>query len=266
MEADETELSKAPLLEHLIELRRRLLWSLAAILVAFIGCYLVSQDIYNFLVQPLAEALKGHPEHQMIYTQLYEGFLTQVKVSLYAALMLAFPIIASQIWMFVAPGLYRHEKKAFLPFLIATPVLFLCGAAMAYYIVFPAAWHFFLSFEMPADQSNLKIVLQPKVSEYLSLVMTMIFAFGFCFELPVLLVLLGRIGIVTSEMLAGARRYALVGIFIVAAVVTPPDAFSQIALGVPIYLLYEISIICIRMVEKKRAEQNGQDTEEMAED
>lgn len=253
------EASKAPLIDHLIELRRRLVWSIFAILIAFIGCYMVSAHIYNFLVAPLDAALKGHPEHQMIYTQLYEGFLTRVKVALYAAVMLAFPVIASQIWMFVAPGLYRHERRAFLPFLLATPVLFLIGAAMAYYIVFPAAWHFFLSFEV-TDPNGLKIVLQPKVSEYLSLVMTMIFAFGLCFELPVLLVLLGRIGIVTSEMLVGARRYALLGIFLVAAVVTPPDAFSQIALGVPIYLLYEISILCIRMVEKKRNEENNENS------
>lgn len=262
---DHIEASKAPLLDHLIELRRRLLWSLFAILVAFIGCYIVSEQIYNFLVQPLADALKGHPEHQMIYTQLYEGFLTRVKVALYAALMLSFPIIASQIWMFVAPGLYRHERVAFLPFLLATPILFLCGAAMAYYIVFPAAWHFFLGFEV-TDPKGLKIVLQPRVSEYLSLVMTMIFAFGLCFELPVLLVLLGRVGIVSSKMLVDARRYALVGIFIVAAVVTPPDAFSQIALGVPIYLLYEISILCIRMVEKKRDAKNGENSDDMADD
>lgn len=259
MTDDDIESSKAPLVEHLIELRRRLLWSLFAILVAFIGCYMVSAQIYDFLVHPLARALEGHPEHQMIYTQMYEGFLTHVKVALYAALMLAFPIIASQVWMFVAPGLYRNERRAFMPFLLATPILFLIGAAMAYYLVLPGAWGFFLSFESPADDAAMKIVLQPKVSEYLSLVMTMIFAFGLCFELPVLLVLLGRVGIVSSTMLSEKRRYAIVGIFAVAAVVTPPDAFSQIALGLPMCVLYEISILLVRLVEKKRAQQSAQE-------
>ncbi len=250
-EDEDLEASKAPLIEHLLELRSRLIWSMLAIALAFAGCYMVSGEIYNFLVKPLADVLQGHPNKRMIYTGMHEAFFTRVKLSFFAAIMLAFPIIASQIYMFVAPGLYKNERRAFFPFLVATPILFLAGAALAYYFVFPAAWSFFISFEVPQGQGALPIELEPKVNEYLSLVMTLIFAFGLSFQLPILLVLLGRAGIVTARGLAEKRKYAIVGIFLAAAILTPPDPFTQIGLGVPILLLYEISILLIRMIERK---------------
>src|SRR3984957_14078921 len=206
---------RQPLLAHLIELRRRLIWSLLAILAGFIVCYCFAPEIYTFLVQPLANAVGG--EHRrLIYTGLTEAFITYIKLALWAGCFLAFPVIATQIWMFVAPGLYNNERKAFLPFLIATPVLFVTGAAMAYYFVFPLAWKFFLSFETPPAPGGLPIELEARVREYLSLSMTVIFAFGIAFELPLILVLLARIGLITSAQLAKFRRYAIVLIFIAA--------------------------------------------------
>lgn len=242
---------RQPLLAHLLELRKRLMWSLVAILVGFIISYYFAPQIYEFLVRPLAQVTTG--EHRrLIYTGLTEAFVTYIKLSLWAGSFLAFPIIASQIWMFVAPGLYKHERFAFLPFLIATPIFFMLGAAMAYYFVFPLAWTFFLSFENAATSGGLPIQLEARVSEYLSLSMTVIFAFGIAFELPVILVLLTRIGLLSSAKLREFRRYAIVLIFIVAAVLTPPDVISQLSLALPLMLLYELSIFGSKWVERKR--------------
>lgn len=256
-EEAELESSKAPLLEHLIELRNRIVYSTFAFVVAFVGCYMVAEPIYQFLTQPLADALQGQPNRQMIFTQVYEAFFTYVRVGAFGALCLAFPFMAFQLWMFIAPGLYRHERAAFVPFLVATPVMFIAGAAFVYYLVLPFAIRFFLGFETPGGNGQLPIELQARVGEYLSFVMTLIFAFGFCFELPVLLVLLGRVGIVTSEGLASARRYAIVGVVAVAAVVTPPDVFSQIALSVPLIGLYEASVWLVWLIERQRVKREA---------
>jgi sec-independent protein translocase protein TatC len=239
-----------PLLDHLIELRRRLLWSMAAFLICFFVCYHFSGGFYRFLAEPLAEIIRRrHEQPHLIFTALYEAFFTYIKVAFFAAAFLSFPVVASQVWMFVAPGLYRSEKRAFLPFLIATPVLFLLGAALAYYFVFPFAWRFFLSFETPGGGDGLQIQLQAKVSEYLALVMKLIMAFGIAFQLPVLLTLCAKVGLVSSRALAKRRRYAYVGCFIIAAVLTPPDVITQTGLAVPLILLYEISIFSARLVE-----------------
>jgi sec-independent protein translocase protein TatC len=245
-----------PLLEHLIELRRRLIWSAVTFLVCFGVAYFFSARIYFFLAEPLARVLReqGNPDPHLIYTQLYEAFFTRIKVAFFGGAFVAFPVIATQIWLFVAPGLYRSEKRALLPFLAATPILFLLGAALAYYFVFPFAWRFFASFQDPTGGGGVPIELLPRVSEYLDLVMKLIFAFGITFQLPVALTLLAKVGITSSAQLKRFRRYAYVGMFVIAAILAPPDVITQTGLALPLILLYEISILSAGWVETKPVE------------
>jgi len=244
---DETQ---APLLDHLIELRSRLVKCVIALGVAFVVCFYFARDIFGILVRPLTEAFPAG-EGRLVYTKLYEAFFVEIKVALFAAFMVAFPIIANQLWAFVAPGLYAKEKKAFLPFLLATPVLFAAGASLAYFVVMPTAFKFFLGFQ--GNTGGIQQEALPAMGEYLDLVMRFILAFGISFLLPVLLLLLNRAGLVTRQQFASARRYVIVGVFVIAAVITPPDVFSQIVLAVPLILLFEGSLLIMHLSEKKAA-------------
>lgn len=263
MSENSIDAQKMPLLDHLIELRQRLLYSALTLLVAFLVCFYFAGDLYDFLVRPLAEVLQGREgvrgERRLIFTDLTEVFFTHIKVAFFFGAFISSPIFLTQIWLFVAPGLYRNEKTALAPFLIASPVLFFTGGALVYYVIFPFAWEFFLSFETPGGEGTLPIELEAKVNEYLSLVMKLIFAFGLCFQLPVLMTLLARVGLATSAGMARKRKYAIVGVFVVAAVFTPPDPLSQISLALPIIILYEASIYMAKLVEKKRAEQDAEE-------
>ena len=245
---------------HFVELRERLLRSLIFIFIIFIISYIFAEQIYNFLVDPYANAVKDEDtSRRLIFTALHETFITYIKVAFFSAIFLGSPVLLIQIYKFIAPGLYKNEKKAILPYLISTPILFLLGGLLVYYLVMPLAIKFFLSFETLGSNTTLPIQLEAKVNEYLSLIMRLIFAFGISFQLPILLNLLARIGVVNSEYLKSRRRYVIVIIFALAAILTPPDPITQVGLAIPLLLLYELSIFTVRFIEKKKAKENLKD-------
>tara|TARA_B100001741_G_C16553645_1_gene600994 strand:- start:4881 stop:5657 length:777 start_codon:yes stop_codon:yes gene_type:complete len=238
---------------HLTELRSRLIKSFIFLLLAFVICYIFSAEIYNFLVKPYSNAIiDNNLDRRLIFTALHEAFLTYLKVAFFASFFITSPIFLTQIWKFVAPGLYKNEKSALLPYLIATPVLFIFGGLLVYYLVMPLAIKFFLSFESAGDASSIAIQLEAKVNEYLSLIMRLIFAFGISFQLPVVLSLLARVGFIDSEYLKTRRKYVIVIMFALAAILTPPDPITQIGLALPLLILYELSILTVKMIEKKK--------------
>jgi len=249
---NDDKISQSSFVGHLTELRSRLVKSIIYFFIFFVICYLLSENIYSFLVQPYADAVKDDViQRRLIYTALHETFITYLKVAFFSSIFITSPIILTQIWKFIAPGLYKNEKLTLLPYLIITPILFILGAMLVYYLIMPLAIKFFLSFETSTINNSLPIQLEAKVNEYLSLIMRLIFAFGLSFQLPVLLSLLARVGFVDSMYLKKRRKYVVVIIFAVAAIITPPDPITQIGLGIPLLILYELSILSVKIIEKK---------------
>ncbi len=267
---DDIEKSSAPLLDHLIELRSRLIWAIGGFFIAFLLCFFFAKQLFELLVIPYKWAMSwaglNNGQVELIYTAPQEFFFTQIKLAMFGGLVLAFPLIAAQLYKFVAPGLYKNERAAFLPFLVASPILFLMGAALVYFFFTPMVMWFFLAMQQVGPGEEIQISLLPRVSEYLGLIMTLIFSFGLVFQLPVVTSLLARVGLLTSEALASKRRWAIVIAFIAAAVLTPPDPVSQIGLALPTILLYEISIWMARVIERKRAEEQQARDEEAKEE
>ena len=250
---NDDKINQSSFVGHLTELRSWLIKSFIFLFIFFIICYFFAENIYAFLVEPYAEAVKDDKiNRRLIFTALHETFITYLKVAFFAAMFVSSPLILTQIWKFIAPGLYKDEKKALLPYLIATPTLFLLGGMLVYYLVMPLAIKFFLSFETTSQLNTLPIQLEAKVNEYLSLIMRLIFAFGISFQLPVLLSLLARVGFINSEYLKKRRKYVVVIIFVVAALLTPPDPITQIGLGIPLLILYELSILAVKVIEKNK--------------
>jgi len=245
--------NKGTFVEHLTELRSRLINSFIFLFVFFVICYFFSENIYSFLVEPYADAVRDDSvNRRLIFTALHETFITYLKLAFFTSFFISSPLILIQLWMFIAPGLYKNEKNALLPYLVATPILFLLGGMLVYYLIMPLAIKFFLTFETAAGINTLPIQLEAKVNEYLSLIMRLIFAFGLSFQLPVLLSLLARVGFIDSTYLKKRRKYVIIIIFIVAAILTPPDPITQIGLGIPLLILYELSILSVRIIEKKK--------------
>jgi sec-independent protein translocase protein TatC len=253
MSDEDIEKSQAPLLDHLIELRQRLIYCVIGFLIALVACFFIAQDIFNLLLWPYRWAMGDDTNIRLIYTAPQEYFFTQLKIAMFGGLFIAFPLIAIQIYKFVAPGLYRNERDAFRPYLVATPILFLLGAGLVFFFVMPVALRFFASFQQAGGEGQAVIELLPRVSEYLSLIMTLILAFGVCFQMPIILTLLGQIGVISSEQLRSGRKFAIVGVFVMAAIFTPPDPFSQVGLALPLLGLYELAIWSVKWIEKRRA-------------